>query len=55
MRTVIHLAAIVSILWGTSRGVSAQGRFPASSETPKAEVGLFGGLWNLEPSGPISR
>jgi hypothetical protein len=41
------------MLFGIARGASAQGRLPASSETPKAEVGVYGGLWNLEPAGQV--
>ena len=56
------LLAILMLLAISSR-VSAQIRIPRrpspvtlpaiSFEVPKAEVGVYGGIWNFDPSGPI--
>src|SRR6476659_8818493 len=53
IRSVIRIVVVSAIVCGAARGSSAQNRLPPSSETPKAEVALFGGAWNLDPSGPI--
>jgi hypothetical protein len=53
MPRIMHLVVVIAALCGIARGASAQSNRFASSETPKAEVGVYGGLWNLEPSGQV--
>ena len=41
----------IAVLLGTVRAASAQHVVLTPTETPKAEVGAYAGLWNLEPMG----
>jgi hypothetical protein len=51
MPRTIHVVAAISVVLGTVRGASAQRIVLTSAETPKAEVAVYAGLWNLEASG----
>ena len=51
MPRTIHVVAAIAVLLGTARGASAQRVVLKSAETPKAEVGIYAGLWNLEATG----
>src|SRR5262249_28551831 len=51
MSRTIHVIAVIVVLLGTVRGASAQRVVLTSAETPKAEVGVYAGLWNLEATG----
>ena len=51
MPRTIHVVTAIVVLLGTVRGASAQRVVPKSAETPKAEVGVYAGLWNLGPLG----
>jgi hypothetical protein len=51
MPRTIHVVTVVAVLLGTVRGASAQRVVLTSTETPKAELGVYAGLWNLEATG----
>jgi hypothetical protein len=51
MPRTCRLVTAIVVLLGTVRTASAQRVVLTSTETPKAEVGAYAGLWNLEPMG----
>ena len=53
MPRIVRTVVVITVLLGIARGASAQRPVLASSDAPRAEIGLYGGLWNLEPSGQV--
>ena len=53
MPRIVRTVVVITLLLGIARGASAQRPVLASSDAPPAEIGLYGGLWNLEPSGQV--
>jgi hypothetical protein len=51
MPRIRRVVTALAVLLATVRGASAQGIVPTSTETPKAEIAAYAGLWNLESNG----